>query len=74
VGTAVFQSEGAEHLGLLKGLNWVWNLGLRKIILEVDSKSVAELIEKGCDESKPNASIVHSIRYMLAREWTVRVQ
>lgn len=30
------------------------------------------LIEKGCYES--NAAIVHSIRYMLAREWTVRVQ
>jgi ribonuclease HI len=68
-------STRAEHLGLFKGLNLVWNLGrLRKIILEVDSKSVAELIEKGCDESKPNASIVHSIRYMLAREWPVRVQ
>ena len=52
-------STRAELWGVFTGLNFVWNLGLRKIILEVDSKSVAELIEKGCDES--NASIVLSI-------------
>lgn len=70
----ICSSIRAELWAVYTGLTMAWNMGFSKVILEVDSQCVLDLIGKGCEDTNPNAPLVTSIRQVITRDWTVRLQ
>ncbi|XP_061355349.1 uncharacterized protein LOC133299869 [Gastrolobium bilobum] len=63
----------AELWGILKGLEFTWNKGFRKIIIESDSTSVITLFtSKGNDVRESH--IVTRIRIWMNKDWDLKAQ
>ncbi|XP_055960979.1 uncharacterized protein LOC126672148 [Mercurialis annua] len=61
---------GAEFRGVYFGLLLGWNLGVRKVIMEVDNKQVVDKINSASSAAE-FSNILAAIRGLLARDWTV---
>ncbi|KAK4285126.1 hypothetical protein QN277_001868 [Acacia crassicarpa] len=78
-GTCVFRGEAgdcltAELWGSLHGLKLAWDLGFRKVILEVDSSDAVELMKQPTPATHEDRCLIEEIKGMLAREWCVEIQ
>ncbi|KAF7802752.1 ribonuclease H [Senna tora] len=61
----------AEDWAIKTGLDISWGLGIKKIIIEADSLSIINMIEKGLDDSHPLSAIINDIRGIAASDWEV---
>ncbi|KAK9081324.1 hypothetical protein Syun_031103 [Stephania yunnanensis] len=68
--TSVF---GAELWGALQGLQLAWDMGFRQIVLELDNKSVVELLNGEKIPLNQHRHIVSLIRQLLQRRWFIRI-
>ena len=64
----------AELWGILIGLEWAWNMGIKKIILECDSKVAVSMLLPRVESRKGYNKIVGRINKWLQKEWIVQVQ
>ncbi|KAF7844636.1 putative RNA-directed DNA polymerase [Senna tora] len=63
----------AELWGVILGLNMAWELGIKKVVVEVDSTSAHQLVYAQNQEFHPYAALVTDIHLLLARNWEVSV-
>ncbi|KAL4331434.1 hypothetical protein AHAS_Ahas13G0499700 [Arachis hypogaea] len=63
----------AELWGVYYGLKTAWELGLRKVILEVDSKAVVDAIKGATDSNEHPKAIVRKIVELLQRKWQTKL-
>ena len=61
----------AELNGALQGLNLVWEIGFKKVWLEMDSVEGLELIQQGFSFTHPCVSLIQQITDLIARSWEV---
>ncbi|CAN1792681.1 Putative ribonuclease H protein At1g65750 [Linum perenne] len=64
----------AELRGAEMGLQTAWELGARKVILELDSLAAVLSIEGSDEFDSRHGPILYHIRQMREREWQVNVQ
>ena len=64
----------AELWGALYGLDLAWRAGRRNVILELDSMSAIQLIQKNVNRSHPHATVIARVKKLLARSWEVRLR
>ncbi|KAI4313564.1 hypothetical protein L6164_026529 [Bauhinia variegata] len=64
-------SMKAEILAIYTGLAEAWRLGFRNLIIESDSKSAVDLVNRGCSASGKLAKSVKKARMHLRKEWQV---
>ncbi|CAN1195923.1 Putative ribonuclease H protein At1g65750 [Linum perenne] len=64
----------AELRGAIQGLRLAWDVGVRRVELQVDSMTVVQLIEPPNDPMHLHAMEVRDIRELLSRDWEVRVK
>ncbi|CAL1372638.1 unnamed protein product [Linum trigynum] len=63
----------AELAGIAYGLRLAWEEGIRKVVLQTDSRTARTLIDKATPQH-PHYSCVAEIRQWLARPWLVRIE
>ncbi|CAN1344914.1 Putative ribonuclease H protein At1g65750, partial [Linum perenne] len=63
----------AELRGILVGLDVVWEVGIRKVAVQVDSRVTIALIYGVDNTLHQHASEVSSIRALLQRDWEVTI-
>ncbi|KAI4313580.1 hypothetical protein L6164_026545 [Bauhinia variegata] len=63
----------AEILAIYTGLAEAWRLGFRNLIIESDSKSAVDLVNRGCSPSSKLAKSVKKARKYLRKEWQVNI-
>ena len=56
------------------GLRLAWDTGFCQIILEVDNKVLADIINGTCESPIMSFTLVQEIRCLLNRPWDVRIQ
>ena len=61
-----------ELWGVLDNLNLAWDLGHKRVWLEIDSAKSLALIEHGCQGDNPSHHLVKAIKEVMAREWMVQ--
>ncbi|CAI0458485.1 unnamed protein product [Linum tenue] len=61
----------AELRGAVEGLQLAWNLGYRRIRLEVDSQCAIQLLRSQDNPDHQHAAIIHRFQEMLQRDWEV---
>lgn len=75
-GFSNFEGQGdalhAEYLAVKNGLRFAWDMGLREVMCESDCSEVIDTLHS----NKPYdfnryANIIHAIKIMLHRDWTV---
>ncbi|XP_050222138.1 uncharacterized protein LOC126672232 [Mercurialis annua] len=64
---------GAEFKGAYHGLLLAWNLGCRRVILEVDNKMVVEKVNSN-EMAGHHSNLLCAVRALIARNWEVKVQ
>ncbi|EEF37467.1 conserved hypothetical protein [Ricinus communis] len=64
---------GAGLWGLYHGLTLAWKLGIRKLLVKVDSMCAVPLVTGEKDISSSYAPLVSGIRSMLGQNWQVSV-
>ncbi|PKI41804.1 hypothetical protein CRG98_037804 [Punica granatum] len=63
----------AELWGALIGLQYAWDLGLWRIVLEVDSEVVKLMITRPSPTAASTKLLVEDIRELLIRDWQVQI-
>ncbi|KAH9750277.1 putative ribonuclease H protein [Citrus sinensis] len=63
----------AEIWGLYHGLCMAWQRGFQRIWVEVDSKSVTQILENPTTPVNEHHSLILAIRELLSRDWIVGV-
>ncbi|KAF7803451.1 reverse transcriptase [Senna tora] len=63
----------AEAWVIKTRLDIAWGLGLKKIVIEADSLSIINMIEKGLDDYHPLFPIIIDIRGIVASDWEVEL-
>ncbi|PKI44165.1 hypothetical protein CRG98_035458 [Punica granatum] len=66
-------SFSAELWAVRTGLEMAWDLGFRRIILEVDSETVVRLVLSSNDQACSNGALLRDIRSLLQQDWLVVV-
>ncbi|KAI4313562.1 hypothetical protein L6164_026527 [Bauhinia variegata] len=66
-------SMKAEILAIYTGLAEAWRLGFRNLIIESDSKSAVDLVNRGCSASGKLAKSIKKARKYLRKEWQVNI-
>ncbi|KAF7823638.1 putative reverse transcriptase [Senna tora] len=61
----------AELWGILSGLEVAWEMGLKKLIVETDSRSAQYMLKQGMDVLNLCASLVQNIHELISRDWEV---
>ncbi|PKI64355.1 hypothetical protein CRG98_015215 [Punica granatum] len=64
-------SFSAELWAVRTGLQLAWDLGHRKVILEVDSAAVVHLLQTMQDSASTNGALLQDIRSLLDWYWSV---
>ncbi|KAK9118130.1 hypothetical protein Scep_016223 [Stephania cephalantha] len=64
----------AELWGAFYGLSLAWDLGLWKIILEVDNKNVVKQLVEMKSHPGRNWNLVAPLEALLRRQWSVQVR
>ncbi|WCJ40291.1 DNAse I-like superfamily protein [Euphorbia peplus] len=59
----------AELWGIYEGLNLAWNLGHKKITVEVDSKLSVDLITRPSMQANDSADLINAIKDIMKRNW-----
>lgn len=62
---------GAELWGLLQGLQLAWNIGIRQLLVEVDSRCITEILATDTNYPNANSSLIQGIKRLLNMEWQV---
>ncbi|KAH9734521.1 putative ribonuclease H protein [Citrus sinensis] len=62
---------GAELWGLLQGLQLAWNIGIRQLLVEVDSRCITEILTTDTNHPNANSSLIQGIKRLLNMEWQV---
>ncbi|KAF7830019.1 reverse transcriptase [Senna tora] len=63
----------AELWGVRLGLEMAWELGLRKVVIELDSLCAHQLIHAQVQELHPCATLVTAIHQLMTRNWDVHI-
>ncbi|KAF7836240.1 cytosolic sulfotransferase 15-like [Senna tora] len=63
----------AELWGIKMGLEVAWEMGARKIVIEMDSTYAHQLVLSRVQELHPCLSLVNAIHQILARQWEVQI-
>ncbi|CAL1402632.1 unnamed protein product [Linum trigynum] len=63
----------ADLLGMLQGLHCAWEMGIRKAILQTDSKTTIQLLESAAT-THPHFTVVSELRQLLQKDWHVRIE
>ncbi|KAF7831789.1 putative ribonuclease H protein At1g65750 family [Senna tora] len=63
----------AELWSVMLGLDLAWDIGARKVVIEVDSLIAHQLIYGKVPDLHPCASLVANIHHLLARNWAVEI-
>ncbi|PKI44606.1 hypothetical protein CRG98_034961 [Punica granatum] len=67
----------AELWAVKSGLDMVWDLGVRRLVLEVDSEVVLTMLrvlQSNRDFAVWHEAILKDIRSLIQRDWTVVIQ
>ncbi|CAN1138929.1 Putative ribonuclease H protein At1g65750 [Linum perenne] len=64
----------AELRGADLGLQLAWNLGVKKVILELDSRAAVQSINGEEEFDSRHGPILFHIRQMMQKNWNVKVQ
>ncbi|CAN1824281.1 Putative ribonuclease H protein At1g65750 [Linum perenne] len=64
----------AELRGAIKGLNCAWEIGLRKVELQVDSTAVIQLFREEDVPTHQHSMEVMDFQEMLRRDWEIKVR
>ena len=56
------------------GLNITWNLGFKRIILEVDSLAIISLVTNKILEVHPCWSLASKVKSMMDKDWDVHIK
>ncbi|KAH9771139.1 putative ribonuclease H protein [Citrus sinensis] len=64
----------AELWGLFHGLSIAWLYGFRRVIVEVDSKCVLQLVSHSSPIINEHFSLIQVIQELLRRDWLIQVQ
>nr|GMD83340.1 putative non-LTR retroelement reverse transcriptase [Ipomoea batatas] len=64
----------SEAWGLLKGMQWAWNKGIRNIEIQMDSKDVINWITGTEQPRGPLRNIIHSCRQWINKSWIVSIK
>ncbi|CAN1157083.1 Putative ribonuclease H protein At1g65750 [Linum perenne] len=64
----------AELRGAIQGLRLAWEIGVRRVVLQVDSMTVVQLLDSPGDPMHQHAMEVRDIRELISRDWEVRVR
>lgn len=67
----IASSVNAESWAAKLGLELVWDLSHRRLILEVESEVVPQPLEGDWDATSSSAIILHDIGYLLQTDWMV---
>lgn len=71
----VCSAAQAELNGIIHGLNLAWNLGLSKILVEVDSKVVFQWLSKTGNTTGPLQGMIKECQKIIhKKEWSVKVE
>lgn len=62
----------AELWGLCSGLYLCWNLGIRKVQVEIDSELVVKLVNRKIEITHPLFSLVTRCQGFLRRDWEIQ--
>ena len=60
----------AEIVGIIYGLRMAWNVGIRRLRLQVDSHSAIKLISGRVGSTHPTWNLVERVRELLHLEWS----
>ncbi|CAL1375198.1 unnamed protein product [Linum trigynum] len=63
----------AELAGVVYGLHTAWRLGYRKVVAQVDSMVIIQLI-KEARNCHPHFTLINEVRGLLGRDWEVDLQ
>ncbi|KAK2659506.1 hypothetical protein Ddye_006039 [Dipteronia dyeriana] len=64
----------AELWGLFEGLNMVWRKDFHKVIVETDSMSIVQFIEKDSNPNYPMFSLIQTCKRPIATDWNCNVK
>ena len=70
----VGDSLTAELWGGLHDLKLAWDLGFRKVILEMDSSDVVDLLKNQSPDTHEDWCLIAEIKGMFDRDWCVELQ
>ena len=68
-----YSGFNAELWAVIYGLSLAWSLGLKKVILEVDSLLVVNWLKKVSDCDSNQANLIHICLDFLQRDWEVQI-
>lgn len=63
-----------EGWAVLNGITWLWNKGLKKVIIQCDSKKVVDWIEGGDLPNGPMRNIIVQCRAWIKKDWEISIQ
>ncbi|XVF33779.1 hypothetical protein REPUB_Repub18cG0000300 [Reevesia pubescens] len=64
----------AELWAIYQGLSLSWDKGYRKVELETDSMVAVQKIKANGNNGDPNVNLIHSIKYLLQRDWLCSIK
>ena len=64
----------AEVWGLFEGLKLAWMKGFRNLVVETDSKTVCQLMDKSTNTNHPLFGIIQGCKFLLAGDWVCSVK
>lgn len=75
----MFKGEEGDSLtselwGCLHGLKLAWDMGVKNVILEIDSADAVELLRNPVNETHEDYRLVKEVKRVIDREWTVEVR
>ncbi|QHO57981.1 Putative ribonuclease H protein [Arachis hypogaea] len=70
----LYNFSGGIMGGVLHGLQTIWELGCRRVILESDSKAVIDSIVRRNGKSSHLNSFIRNIKLWLSKDWQVRIR
>ena len=62
---------GAELWGLFQGLQPAWNIGIRQLRVEVDSRCTTKILATNNSHPNTYSSLIQGIKRLLNRNWQV---
>lgn len=58
---------------MLKGIQLAWDLGIKKLIVEVDSQCAVQQVQGSSSPPNANSTLIREKKQMLGRDWQVRI-
>ena len=64
----------AQLWGVYEGIQLAWNLGIKKLLIEVDNKYVVQMMEHEVVRINGHSSLILAIHSLLSKEWQVHIK